>query len=41
VSSSKKRRLKRIDSNVKTSVSAASATPKTSTQALPTVSEEG
>jgi hypothetical protein len=41
VSSSKKRRLKRINSNAKTSVNAALATPSTSTEALPTVSEEG
>jgi hypothetical protein len=33
--------LKRIKSNAKTSINAASATPNTSTKALPTVAEEG
>lgn len=41
VSSSKKRRLKRINSKAKTCANAASATPNTSTEALPTVREEG
>jgi hypothetical protein len=41
VSSAKKRRLKIIDSNAKTSISAASTPSNTSTKALPTVAEEG
>lgn len=38
---SKKRRSKRINSNTKTSISAASATPDTSTKALSTAAEGG
>ncbi|PNF19511.1 hypothetical protein B7P43_G02332 [Cryptotermes secundus] len=40
-SSAKKRRLRRTNSNPKTSVNAASATPSTFTKALPTVAQEG
>lgn len=41
VSSAKKRKLEKINSNAKTSISAASSPSNTSTKALPTVAEEG
>lgn len=41
LSGSKKRRLKRCNSNRKTSVSAASASPNTSTKVLSAAAEEG